>query len=206
MRLRVFANPFVALPVWALNLVALAPARSSTRPQCGTAAVHAVEHIAFFARRHRPLAARARDAPGARVVRDGREARLHRRRPPRRDRSIGNVFIWGGAAFYGVYDTGDDYLGLSPSRGPEPRGVADDARGLGRHHRRHRVALPAHGAGGRGAPGAASSSGVDERTARRAVRYRRWQELTCIGARMPGRDGCAARSGASATFGGTRVG
>ena len=28
---------------------------------------------------------------------------------------VGNVFIWGGAAFYDVYDTGDDYLGLSPS-------------------------------------------------------------------------------------------
>ena len=27
---------------------------------------------------------------------------------------VGNVFIWGGSAFYDVYETADDFLGLSP--------------------------------------------------------------------------------------------
>ena len=85
MRLRVLANPFVALPIWAANLVLWHV------PVFYEAAVEHERRARARAhrllqRRHRPLAARARDAARAGVVRDGREARVHRRRPARRDR------------------------------------------------------------------------------------------------------------------------
>ena len=112
MRLRVLANPFVAFPIWTLNLVVWhlpflyeAAVRHS--------AVHAVEHIAFFsagivlwlpiletlpAPEWFGTGAKLAYIVGVRLVAT----------------VVGNVFIWGGAAFYDVYATGDDYLGLSP--------------------------------------------------------------------------------------------
>ena len=48
MRLRVFSNPFVALPVWALNL-GLWHLPFMYDAAVRHEAVHAVEHIAFFA-------------------------------------------------------------------------------------------------------------------------------------------------------------
>ena len=90
---------------------------------------------------------------------------------------IGNVFIWGGwRVLRRLRDRGRLPRPVAGRR-PEPRGLADDARGLARHDRRARVALPAHGAGGRGAPGAASRGASTRAPCRRAVRYRRWNEL-----------------------------
>ena len=67
---------------------------------------------------------------------------------------IGNVFVWGGSAFYDVYGTGDDYLGLSPDADQSLAGSLMMLEGSLVTDRRARVALPADGAGGRGAPGA----------------------------------------------------
>ena len=47
MRLRVLANPFVAFPIWAANLV-LWHVPFFYEAAVGSSAVHAVEHIAFF--------------------------------------------------------------------------------------------------------------------------------------------------------------
>lgn len=175
MRLHVFANPFVALPVWTLNLVVWhlpffyeAAVRHS--------AVHAVEHIAFFgagivlwlpvletlpAPEWFGTGAKLAYVVGVRLV-----ATI-----------VGNVFIWGGAAFYDVYDTGDDYLGLSPSGDQSLAGSLMMLEGS-------IVTIVAIAwlflrmAQEGDVRQELIESGVDERTARRAVRYRRWEELT----------------------------
>jgi putative membrane protein len=175
MRLHVFANPFVALPVWMLNLVVWhlpffyeAAVRHS--------AVHAVEHIAFFgagivlwlpvletlpAPEWFGTGAKLAYVVGVRLV-----ATI-----------VGNVFIWGGAAFYDVYDTGDDYLGLSPSGDQSLAGSLMMLEGS-------IVTIVAIAwlflrmAQEGDVRQELIESGVDERTARRAVRYRRWEELT----------------------------
>ena len=90
---------------------------------------------------------------------------------------VGNVFIWGGAAFYDVYDTGDDYLGLSPSGDQSLAGSLMMLEGS-------IVTIVAIAwlflrmAQEGDVRQELIESGVDERTARRAVRYRRWEELT----------------------------
>jgi putative membrane protein len=175
MRLRVFANPFVALPVWTLNLVVWhlpffyeAAVRHS--------AVHAVEHIAFFsagivlwlpvletlpAPEWFGTGAKLAYVVGVRLV-----ATI-----------VGNVFVWGGAAFYDVYDTGDDYLGLSPSADQSLAGSLMMLEGS-------IVTIVAIAwlflrmAQEGDVRQELIEKGVDERTARRAVRYRRWEELT----------------------------
>jgi putative membrane protein len=175
MRLRVFANPFVALPVWTSNLVVWhlpffyeAAVRHS--------AVHAVEHIAFFsagivlwlpvletlpAPEWFGTGAKLAYVVGVRLVAT----------------VVGNVFIWGGAAFYDVYDTGDDYLGLSPSADQSLAGSLMMLEGS-------IVTIVAIAwlflrmAQEGDVRQELIESGVDERTARRAVRYRRWEELT----------------------------
>jgi putative membrane protein len=175
MRLRVFANPFVAFPVWTLNLVVWhlpffyeAAVRHS--------AVHAVEHIAFIgagivlwlpvletlpAPEWFGTGAKLAYVVGVRLV-----ATI-----------VGNIFIWGGAAFYDVYDTGDDYLGLSPSGDQSLAGSLMMLEGS-------IVTIVAIAwlflrmAQEGDVRQELIESGVDERTARRAVRYRRWEELT----------------------------
>ena len=175
MRLRVLANPFVALPIWTVNLVVWhlpffyeAAVRHS--------AVHALEHIAFFsagivlwlpiletlpAPEWFGTGAKLAYIVGVRLVAT----------------VIGNVFIWGGAVFYNVYDTGDDYLGLSPSA---DQGLAGSIMML----EGSIVTIVALAwlflrmAQEGDVRQALIESGVDERTAKRAVRYRRWEELT----------------------------
>ncbi len=151
MRLRVFANPIVAFPVWAANLVLWhtpflyeAAVRSS--------AVHAIEHIAFFSAGIVLWLPVLETLPAPEWF--GTGAKLGYIVGVRLVATVlGNVFVWGGSPFYDVYDTGNEYLGLSPAGRPEPRRVSDDARGVAGHDRGDHMALPAHGAGGRGAPG-----------------------------------------------------
>jgi cytochrome c oxidase assembly factor CtaG len=89
---------------------------------------------------------------------------------------IGNVFVWGGGPFYDVYEKGGDYLGLSPSGDQSLAGSLMMLEGslvtivaiawlflrMAQEGEVRQQLL---------------ESGVDERTARRAVRYRRWREL-----------------------------
>ncbi len=172
MRLRVLANPFVALPIWAANL-ALWHVPAVYEAAVESSGVHALEHIAFFSAGDRPLAPGARDTAGARVVRHRRQARVHRRRPARRARCIGNVFIWA-EPFYDIYESGDDYLGLSPQADQSLAGSLMMLEGslvtivaiawlflrMAQEGQVRQELL---------------ERGHDPRTVRRAVRYRRWQ-------------------------------
>jgi cytochrome c oxidase assembly factor CtaG len=175
MRLRVFANPFVALPVWTLNLVVWhlpffyeAAVRHS--------AVHAIEHMAFFGAGIVLWLPVLETLPAPEWF--GTGAKLAYVVAVRLVATIvGNVFIWGGAAFYDVYDTGDDYLGLSPSADQSLAGSLMMLEGS-------IVTIVAIAwlflrmAQEGDVRQELIESGVDERTARRAVRYRRWEELT----------------------------
>ena len=175
MRLRVLANPFVAFPIWMLNLVVWhLPLFYEAAVRHG--AVHALEHITFFsagivlwlpvletlpAPEWFGTGAKLAYVVGVRLVAT----------------VVGNVFIWGGSPFYGVYDTGDDYLGLSPGADQSLAGSLMMLEGsivtivalawlflrLAQEGDVRQELI---------------ESGVDERTARRAVRYRRWEELT----------------------------
>ena len=91
--------------------------------------------------------------------------------------AIGNVFIWGGAPFYDVYKTGNDYLGLSPSADQSLAGSVMMLEGsivtivaiawlflrMAQEGEVRQELI---------------DKGHDPRAVRRAVRYRRWQELT----------------------------
>jgi cytochrome c oxidase assembly factor CtaG len=175
MRLRVLANPLVAFPIWTVNLV-LWHLPFFYEAAVRHSAVHAFEHIAFFsagivlwlpvletlpAPEWFGTGAKLAYIVGVRLV-----ATI-----------IGNVFIWGGSAFYGVYTTGDDYLGLSPEA---DQGLAGSLMML----EGSIVTIVALAwlflrlAQEGDVRQELIESGIDERTARRAVRYRRWEELT----------------------------
>ncbi len=174
MRLRVLSNPFVALPIWAANL-ALWHVPSVYQAALDSSAVHALEHVSFFtagvvlwlpvletlpAPEWFGTGAKLGYIVGVRLV----------------GTVIGNVFIWGGAPFYDVYDRGDEYLGLSPQADQSLAGSLMMLEGsivtivaiawlflrMAQEGEIRQQLL---------------ESGIDERTARRAVRYRRWHEL-----------------------------
>ena len=174
MRLRVLANPFVAFPIWAVNL-ALWHVPTLYEGAVESSALHALEHVAFFSAGivlWLPIL-ETLPAPewfgtgwklayivGVRLV-----ATI-----------LGNVFVWGGSPFYDVYETGDDYLGLSPAADQSLAGSLMMLEGsivtivalawlflrLAQEGEIRQELI---------------ERGVDERTARRAVRYRRWNEL-----------------------------
>jgi len=173
-RLRVLANPLVALPLWATTLVVWhVPALYDGAIRSDF--VHAWEHAAFFAAGIvvwlpvlETLPAPEWFGTGAKlgyVVGVRLVATL-----------VGNVFVWGGQPFYDVYDTGDDFLGLSPSADQSLAGSIMMLEGslvtivaiawlflrMAQEGEIRQDLI---------------ERGVDERTARRAVRYRRWQEL-----------------------------
>ena len=91
--------------------------------------------------------------------------------------ALGNVFVWGGSAFYDVYEDGDEYLGLSPEADQALAGSLMMLEGsivtivaiawlflrMAQEGEIRQELL---------------ERGHDPRTVRRAVRYRRWQELT----------------------------
>jgi cytochrome c oxidase assembly factor CtaG len=173
LRLRVLANPFVALPIWAANL-ALWHVPTVYEAAVENGAVHALEHVAFFAAgivlwlpiletlpapEWFSTGAKLGYVVGVRLV----------------GTLVGNVFVWGGAPFYDVYETGDDFLGLSPQGDQSLAGSLMMLEGsivtivaiawlflrMAQEGEIRQRLL---------------ESGHDERTVRRAVRYRRWQE------------------------------
>jgi cytochrome c oxidase assembly factor CtaG len=89
---------------------------------------------------------------------------------------LANVFVWAGEPFYDVYDAGDEYLGLSPGADQSLAGSLMMLEGslvtvvaiawlflrLAQEGEVRQRLL---------------ESGHDARTVKRAVRYRRWQEL-----------------------------
>jgi putative membrane protein len=172
LRLRVLANPFVALPIWAANLALWhVPAVYESAVENG--AVHALEHKAFFtaglvlwlpvletlpAPEWFGTGAKLAYIVGVRLVAT----------------VLGNVFVWGGSPFYDVYESGDEYLGLSPQGDQSLAGSLMMLEGslvtvvaiawlflrMAQEGEVRQRLL---------------ESGHDPRAVRRAVRYRRWQ-------------------------------
>jgi putative membrane protein len=175
MRLRVLANPFVALPVWAANR-ALWHLPVLYEASVRHDAVHAVQHVAFFtagivlwlpvletlpAPEWFGTGAKLGYIVGVRLV----------------GTILANVFVWAGEPFYDVYEAGDEYLGLSPGGDQSLAGSLMMLEGslvtvvaiawlflrLAQEGEVRQRLL---------------EGGHDARTVRRAVRYRRWQELS----------------------------
>ena len=113
-RLRVLANPAIALPLWAANLYLWhlpflyeAAVRHSS--------VHALEHVAFFTAGAimwlpvlETLPAPEWFGTGAKLAYIGGVRVV--------ETILGNVFLWSGAAFYAIYDQGAELWGISPER------------------------------------------------------------------------------------------
>ncbi len=113
-RLRVLANPVVALPLWATNLYVWhlpflyeAAVRHSS--------VHALEHVAFFTAGLIMWLPVLETLPAPEWF--GTGAKLAYIAVVRLvETLLGNIFLWSGAVFYGVYATGDELWGISPLR------------------------------------------------------------------------------------------
>jgi len=174
MRARVFANPVVALPIWAANLV-LWHIPFFYEAAIESSAVHAVEHVSFFAAGIVLWLPVLETLPAPEWF--GTGAKLGFIVGVRLVATvIGNVFVWGGAPFYDVYETGDEYLGLSPSGDQSLAGSLMMLEGslvtvvaiawlflrMAQEGEIRQELL---------------ERGHDPRAVRRAVRYRRWQEL-----------------------------
>lgn len=173
-RLRVLANPFVALPLWAVNL-ALWHLPTLFEAAVEHSSVHALEHVAFFTGGVVLWLPVLETLPAPEWFSTG--AKLGYIVVVRLVATvIGNVFIWGGSPFYAVYDTGKEYLGLSPQGDQSLAGSLMMLEGsvvtivaiawlflrMAQEGEVRQSLL---------------ERGIDERTARRAVRYRRWREL-----------------------------
>jgi putative membrane protein len=174
-RLRVLANPFVALPVWALNLAVWHV------PLFYDAAirhdlVHALEHTMFFAGGIVLWLPVIETLPAPEWF--GTGLKLAYIVAVRVFAMIfGNVFIWAGTPFYPPYDTATHYLGISPTVDQEFAGAIMMFEGsfvtfvaiawlflrLAQEGEVRQSLI---------------ERGHDPRAVRRAVRYRRWQELT----------------------------
>src|SRR5918992_4893158 len=112
-RLKVLANPLVALPIWAANLVVWhTPVFYEGAVENGV--VHAVEHVCFFTAGVVLWLPVLETLPAPEWF--GTGVKLGYIVGVRLVATVlGNVFVWGGGPFYGVYEDGDEFLGLSPS-------------------------------------------------------------------------------------------
>jgi putative membrane protein len=104
-RLRVLAHPFVALPLWALNLYLWhLPVLYEGALQHD--AVHALQHVSFFAAGALMWAPVVEVLPGPMWF--GTGAKLGYIVAVRLlETVLGNVFLWSGTVFYDVYADGD---------------------------------------------------------------------------------------------------
>lgn len=173
-RLRVLANPAIALPIWAVDLYLwhLPPLYEAAVRH---SSVHALEHVCFFtaglivwlpvletlpAPEWFGTGPKLAYIAGVRVV----------------ETVLGNVFVWSGTLFYGVYDSGQELWGISPLQDQGLAGAVMMIEGslvtivalawlflrLAREGDLRQELL---------------ERGLDPRTVRRAVRYGRAQEL-----------------------------
>lgn len=175
MHLRVFANPLIAFPIWAANLV-LWHLPALYEGAVESSALHALEHICFFSAGIILWLPVLETLPAPEWF--GTGAKLGYIVGVRLVATvIGNVFVWGGSPFYDVYDSGDDFLGLSPDADQSLAGSLMMLEGslvtiVALAWLFLRMAQEGE------VRQELVEKGIDERTARRAVRYRRWNELT----------------------------
>jgi cytochrome c oxidase assembly factor CtaG len=173
-RLHVLANPFVALPLWAANLT-LWHIPFFFQAAVHHDAVHALEHVAFFAGGIVLWLPVLETLPAPEWFGSGAKlgyiiaVRLYAT-------VLGNVFIWAGAPFYSAYDTTPHYLGLSPHADQSLAGSLMMLEGsivtivaiawlflrMAQEGEVRQELI---------------ERGLDPRVVRRAVRYRRWHEL-----------------------------
>ncbi len=113
-RLRVLANPAVALPIWAINLYAWhLPFLYEAAVE--HSAVHALEHVCFFTAGTIMWLPVLERLPAPEWF--GTGAKLAYIAVVRLVETVlGNVFLWSGAVFYPVYDAGEELWGISPER------------------------------------------------------------------------------------------
>jgi putative membrane protein len=175
MRLRTLANPFVALPIWAANLALWhVPAVYEAAVENG--AVHALEHTAFFTAGIILWLPVLETLPAPEWFGSG--AKLAYIVGVRLVATVlGNVFVWSGGSFYDVYEDGADYLGLSPEGDQSLAGSLMMLEGslvtvvaiawlflrMAQEGEIRQELI---------------EQGHDPRAVRRAVRYRRWKELS----------------------------
>jgi putative membrane protein len=173
-RLRVLAHPAVALPIWAVNLyVWHVPALYEGA--VAHSSLHALEHVCFFtaglvvwlpvletlpAPEWFGTGPKLAYIAGVRIV----------------ETVLGNIFVWSGTVFYGVYGGGEELWGVSPLRDQGLAGAVMMIEGslvtvvalawlflrLAREGELRQELL---------------ERGLDPRAVRRAVRYGRAQEL-----------------------------
>ena len=173
-RLRVLANPLVALPIWAVNLY-LWHVPFLYEAAVRHSFVHALEHVAFFAGGIVMWLPVLETLPAPEWFGTGPKlayiaiVRLV-------ETLLGNVFVWSGAVFYGVYDRGDELWGISPLQDQGLAGAVMMIEGslvtitalawlflrMAQEGELRQELL---------------ERGLDPRTVRRAVRYGRAQEL-----------------------------
>jgi cytochrome c oxidase assembly factor CtaG len=173
-RLRHLANPLVALPLWAVNLVVwhLPPLyEGAVRHD----ALHALEHACFFTAGVIMWLPVLETLPAPEWFGTGAKlayivgVRLA-------DTIVGNVFIWAGAPLYGVYAGGGEFLGLSPEADQSLAGAVMMLEGS-------LVTIVAIAwlflrlAEEGDARQRLLERGLDARAVHRAVRYGRWREL-----------------------------
>jgi cytochrome c oxidase assembly factor CtaG len=174
-RLRVLAHPLVALPLWAANLYLwhLPPLYEAA---LRSDAVHAAEHVLFFGCGMLMWAPVIEVLPGPAWF--GTGAKLGYIVAVRMlETVLGNVFFWAGSVFYDTYERAERVWGLSPLADQGIAGGIMMIEGslvtigalswlflrLGAESELRQELL---------------ESGVDPRTAARAVRYGRGQELS----------------------------
>jgi putative membrane protein len=174
MRLRAFANPFVAFPIWAGNLV-LWHVPALYEGAIESSALHALEHVSFFAAGIALWLPVLETLPAPEWFGTGWKlayvvaVRLVAT-------AMGNVFVWGGDPYYDVYARGGEYLGLTPAADQSLAGSLMMLEGslvtvvaiawlflrMAQEGEIRQELL---------------ERGHDPRAVRRAVRYRRWREL-----------------------------
>jgi putative membrane protein len=111
-RLRVLAHPFVALPLWALNLC-LWHLPVAYEAALEHDAVHALEHLCFFTFGALMWAPVVEVLPGPEWF--GTGAKLGYIVVVRLIETIlGNIFLWAGSPFYETYERAERVWGISP--------------------------------------------------------------------------------------------
>jgi len=173
-RLRVLANPAVALPLWAANLY-LWHVPVLYEGAVAHSAVHALEHICFFSAGVIVWLPVLETLPAPEWFGTGPKlAYIAVVRVV--ETVLGNVFVWSGTVFYGVYARSPELWGVSPLRDQGLAGAVMMIEGslvtivalawlflrLAREGELRQELL---------------ERGLDPRAVRRAVRYGRAQEL-----------------------------
>jgi cytochrome c oxidase assembly factor CtaG len=111
-RLRALAHPLVALPLWALNL-GVWHLPFAYQGALHHDAVHALEHVCFFAAGVLMWAPVLETLPAPEWFGSGAKmgyvavVRLY-------ETAVANVFLWAGAVLYPYYERGEELWGVSP--------------------------------------------------------------------------------------------